>query len=97
MSIGASRTALNLTAGNNLVKGPLTGPGEGRIYSFNVTTAGAAGAIYDSPTTAGVAAANLICVIPATVGVYTWPDGFPFQQGLVVTPGAGQVVSVSFR
>jgi len=96
VSIGASRTALNVTS-STLVKGPLTGIGEGRIFSFNVTTAGAAGAIYDSPTTAAVAAGNLICVIPATVGVYSWPDGFPFQQGLVVVPGAAQVVSLSFR
>lgn len=94
---GAARTALNLTAGNNLVKDPLKGLGEGRLFSIAVTTAGAAGAVYDSPTTAAVAAANLMFAIPAVVGVYNFEGGFPFNQGLVVTPGAGQVVSVSYR
>lgn len=95
--IGASRSSLGLTAGNNLVKGPLTGPADGRIYSITVTTAGAAGAVYDSPTTAAIGPSNLIFTIPAVVGVYNFADGFPFGSGLVVSPGAGQVVSVSFR
>jgi hypothetical protein len=94
---GASRSVNNISA-STLLKGPLTDANAmGRVYSFNVTTAGAAGAIYDSSTVAGVAAGKLIAVIPAVVGVYNFTEGYPFNEGLVVAPGAAQVVSVSFR
>lgn len=80
---------LNITA-TTVVK-----PAQGMLVAFTVTTAGAVGAIYDTSTTGAVAASNLIAVIPATVGVYYVQ--FPFLTGLVVAPGAAQVVSVSYQ
>jgi hypothetical protein len=69
--------------------------GTGRLFSVNVTTAGAAGAIYDSLTVGDIGAANLIATIPATVGTYNY-FGLPFENGLTYVPGASQVVSVSY-
>lgn len=66
--------------------------GSGRIASVSVLVAGAAGAIYDANLAA--ATTNKIYVIPATLGVFT--VNFPLSFGLVVAPGAAQVVSVSY-
>lgn len=82
-----------LTSKLNVTASTVLKPAQGVLITFNVTTAGAAGAIYDSATSG--TAANLIAVIPATVGAYTMQ--FPFFTGLLVVPGAAQVVSVSFR
>lgn len=82
---GGTSSTLNVTA-STVVK-----TGVGRIVRFIVTTAGSAGAIYDSITSG--TAANLIAVMPATVGIYTLD--FPVTTGVLVIPGASQVVSVS--
>lgn len=66
--------------------------GQGRIASVSVLVAGAAGAIYDANLAA--ATTNKIYVIPATLGVFV--VNFPLSFGLVVAPGAAQVVSVSY-
>jgi hypothetical protein len=69
--------------------------GTGRLCKVNVTTAGAAGAIYDNnSTSAGNTAANLIGVIPAVVGTYIFD--WPCATGITYAPGASQVVSISF-
>ncbi len=82
-------TSLNITAAT-VVK-----EGVGRIVRFMVTTAGAAGAIYDAATTGTGAAANLIAVMPATVGIYEL--NVPVSTGILVIPGASQVVSTSYQ
>jgi len=68
----------------------------GMVAQINVLVAGAAGAVYDCATTAAAAAvtANQIAVIPATVGPVE--IRFPALVGIVVVPGAGQVISVSY-
>jgi len=69
---------------------------KGRITKVNVTTAGSTtGSVYDHPTTAGVAAANLVGVIPDVVGNYLFD--FPCGTGIVIVPGTGMVVSVSYN
>lgn len=82
-----------LTSKLNVTTSTVLKPAQGMLVTFNVTTAGAVGAIYDS-STSGVAG-TLIAVIPAVVGTYNMQ--FPFFTGLLVVPGAAQVVSVSFR
>ena len=67
---------------------------KGRVARVSVTTAGAAGALYDSATVGGVSAANLIAVVPATVGVIALD--FPAFNGIVYVPGAAQVASISY-
>lgn len=82
----ATNSALNITTATAVKTGA------GRIVRFVVTTAGAAGTIHDSATTG--ATGTLIATIPATVGIY-YLD-FPVTTGILVTPGAAQVVSVSY-
>lgn len=83
-------SALNITAAT-VVK-----TGAGRIATVCVNTAGSTvGGVYDVATTGAAAAANLVFALPNTVGVYRVE--FPLSVGLVVTPGTGQVVSISYN
>ena len=69
--------------------------GEGRVASVSVLVAGSGeGGVNDSATTGGAGITNQLAVIPATVGVYE--IDFPFTAGLVITPGTGQTVAVSY-
>jgi len=86
---GAESSALNITAAT-VVKAS-----SGYIGKISVTTAGSAGAVYDYASTSGTGAATLVAVIPATVGVYAFD--WPVNTGIVIAPGASQVVSVSYR
>lgn len=83
------KNALNITAAK-VVKAS-----KGYVKQVIVLTAGSTGGtVSDVATTGGVAAANLIFNVPDTVGVYTLD--MPFQTGLVVVPGTGQVLAVSY-
>jgi hypothetical protein len=64
----------------------------GRVASVSVIVAGAVGKIYDA--TGSTSTSNPIYVIPATVGVVF--VNLPVSTGIVVAPGSGQTVSVSF-
>ena len=88
VSQGGSKSALNVTAAT-VIKA-----GAGRVARINVTVAGAAGTLSDCATTGAASAANLIMVVPATVGIYNIE--WPFALGLVYTPGASQVASISY-
>jgi hypothetical protein len=67
----------------------------GMIGTVDVQVAGAAGSINDAATTAAANTSNQVAVIPATVGPVVLR--FPCLTGITVVPGAGQVVSVSYR
>ena len=67
----------------------------GRIQRVQVLVAGsAAGAVYDSVSTSGNSAANQVGVIPNAVGSYL--IDMPCLSGIVVVPGTGQTVAVSY-
>lgn len=67
----------------------------GRIQRVNVLIAGsAAGAVYDGNSTSGNTAANQVGAIPNVVGSYL--IDMPCVNGIVVAPGTGQTVSVSY-
>ncbi len=86
---GGSASSLDITA-VKVVKAS-----QGVCYNVSVTVAGTTtGSVNDTATTGGVAAANEIFSIPNTVGNYQ--IAFPFFTGLVITPGTGQTVSVSY-
>lgn len=92
---GSAQTYLfvNGTSSKNVItSSTLVKTGAGRIASVSVIVGGAAGAIYDAA--ASGATTNQIGVISTTVGIYVW--NIPFSNGLVVAPGAGQTVSVSY-
>lgn len=86
--ITAGNSTLNISAATQIKVGT------GKVIKVSVNVAGAVGTINDCATTGAAAAANQIGVIPAVVGVYTFD--WPFFTGLVIAPGAAQVVSVSW-
>jgi len=86
-NVNGMQTRLDITAAT-LVKS-----GEGRVAYISVTVAGTTvGHAYDSTSTG--ATSSTICVIPNTIGVFQ--VNMPFTTGLIVTPGTGQTVSVSY-
>ncbi|WP_432734740.1 hypothetical protein [Ralstonia solanacearum] len=69
--------------------------GQCRLVRVNVLVAGSAGgAAYDSASLTGNSAANQIGAWPNTVGSYL--IDMPCLAGIVIAPGAGQTVSVSY-
>jgi len=83
-----SRSGIAAAAGPQLLK-----QGSGRVAYVNVTVAGTTvGALVDSNSAA--ATSPVLAVIPDTVGSYF--VNLPFNLGLVVVPGTGMTLSVSF-
>jgi hypothetical protein len=69
--------------------------GPGRMAMLSVITAGSTvGTIHDSATITNAALANQIAGIPMTVGISF--VNLPFNNGLAIKPGTGQVVAVSY-
>ncbi len=67
--------------------------GQGRVARVSVIVAGSsAGAIYDA--SASSVTTNQVWVIPNTVGVTE--ISLPVNNGIVVTPGTGQTVAISY-
>jgi hypothetical protein len=93
---GLAQTYLNVQGLQN--SGSLTAPtlvqlGLGRVATVSVTVAGSAvGRIYDANT--ATSTTNPVYVIPMTVGVVF--VNMPVGLGLVVAPGTGQSVAVSY-
>lgn len=86
---GFSRT-LNITAAT-VVKASA-----GMVGVVTVAVAGsAAGAIHDIDTTGAAAAANKIYTTPAAVGSFVL--NFPCDTGIVVAPGTGQTIVLSWK
>ena len=70
-------------------------PQAGYFVNFAVIAAGStAGTIYNSSTTSGIAASNALCVVPNSVGITK--TGQVFNVGLVVVPGTGQSINVTY-
>jgi len=67
--------------------------GQGRLARISVISAGSApGMAYDA--TSASATTNPICSIPNTVGIVE--VNMPTNNGIVIAPGTGQVVTVSY-
>lgn len=65
----------------------------GRVASISVTTAGTStGLVYDS--NAATVTTRPVYVIPEAVGVYV--VNLPVSYGVLVQPGTGQVLTVSY-
>jgi hypothetical protein len=69
--------------------------GRGYVSSFSITVAGSAsGTINNAQTTALAAPGNVLCATPSTIGIYR--AGLVFTNGLVIKPGAGQSINVTY-
>lgn len=63
------------------------------LAGFNVIATGAAGAIYDAAATGTATSGRQIAVIPAVLGFVSLQ--WPCASGVVVAPGASQVLAVT--
>jgi hypothetical protein len=89
VNAGVGGTVLNITTPTVIKAAP------GQLISANVIVAGSApGTVNDCLTTGAAAAANQVGTLPNAVGPITF--NFPCLVGIVVVPGAGQTVAVSF-
>lgn len=87
---GGDKGYLGITGAGQLVK-----TGAGVLCKVSVIVAGsAAGTLNDVATVGGAAAANQFGTIPNTVGTYEFD--WPCATGIVVVPGTGQTVAVSY-
>jgi hypothetical protein len=99
---GLNQTWINYQRGehgDNISK-CVTGPtmiavGPGRLVLISVVDAGTAeGFVYNQAAADTPDATNRIAAIPKTEGIY--PANFVFSDGLLIVPGAGQAVTVSY-
>ena len=85
---GAS-TSTTVTASTLVVTG------RGYIVNYSVVVAGSAeGGLYNASSTGAVAASNQLCATQKVLGVY--PVGQVFTNGLVIVPGTGQSINVTY-
>lgn len=89
-------SALNITAPTVVVAvSKDQSNAQARVCRVSVTVAGStAGSINDAATVALAVTANQVASIPNTVGTYL--IDFPLLNGLVVTPGTGQTLAVTY-
>jgi hypothetical protein len=84
-----TQTSATVTSSTLVVNGP------GYLVNYSVLVAGSsAGTINNAVSTATAAAGNALCVVPATVGVVK--TGQLFTSGLVIVPGTGQSINVTY-
>jgi hypothetical protein len=87
---GGVSSSLDITSSKLVVAG------YHRVASVCVITAGStAGTVNDSATTGGAATSNEVYPIPNTLGCVKLD--WPVSSGIVVIPGTGQAVSVSYN
>ena len=89
---GGSQSALNITTTTVVKASP------GMLAKVVVVTAPSApGGIYDSATTTGLGASNLIDSIGQGLAAsYVFDLNWPSQHGITINPGTGGVMSVSY-
>ena len=70
--------------------------GSGRLVSVSVVVKGSAdGLVYNASSVSAIALGNRLCAAPtAASGVY--PVGVRFTNGLVLAPGTGQALNVTY-
>jgi len=82
-----TKTAISATA--------LVSQGAGRIVRVAVLADGTTmGSLYDASTAAGASATNLAAKIPLVRGIYE--INIPVANGIVVTPGTSQIITVVY-
>jgi hypothetical protein len=68
--------------------------GKGYLVNFSVVVAGSAAGKISDYAAGSPPSADALCATPATVGVYK--TGQVFSDGLVISPGTGQSINVTY-
>lgn len=91
-----SLVARGIASRLDITASTLVASGVHQIATLCVITAGStAGTLNDSATTGGAATANEVAAIPNAVGCNQLD--WPMANGIVVVPGTGQAVSISYN
>lgn len=89
--IGGRITSATVTASTVIFTG------SGRLINYSITVKGSAsGVVYNASTVATAAAANALVATTATQEVGVYAAGLHFTNGLVVVPGTGQSINVTY-
>ena len=92
----AAQSYVNVAGANNspaITAATLVKTGSGRVVQVSVLVAGSAtGSVYDASVSS--ATTGKLYVIPQTVGVVS--VNIPVQYGIVVAPGSGQTITISY-
>ena len=90
-TLAGTSNSPNIT-GATLVKG-----GAGRLVGVSIVVQGSAdGAIYDIGAASGAAASNKLYTVSHSAAVGYYPLGVTTSLGLVVVPGSGQTLMVTY-
>ena len=93
-----SQTALQIAGTKNatgMTAQALVSTSPGRLAVVSVVVAGSGtGSIYDASSVVTATAGRLLMTIPSAVGITL--VNMPVAYGIVVTPGAGMTVAVSY-
>ena len=94
VNVTVARAQGTLTSAT-LITDTVIATGSGRLVNFSVTVAGTGnGTIHNASTVEGATAANLLVVVPQTLGVVQ--VGQAFTAGLVYKRGTGQSANVTY-
>ena len=95
LGISGSKSWLNITAATLIDDTTASSFVARRVSHVHVLVAGSTvGSVNDAANIAAAGSTNQVFVIPNTVGVYL--VDFPMLNGIVITPGTGQTVAVSY-
>jgi hypothetical protein len=90
----ASLRALGTVTSQTVTSETVIYTGKGYLVNFSVVVAGSAAGKISNASATSPAANVALCAVPTTVGVVK--TGQIFTTGLVVTPGTGQSINVTY-
>lgn len=99
IALGAIQKALNANIATHTTPvatgSTFVASGAGRLLRVSVLVAGSTtGFVHNSATPTGAASSNALVACPNTIGVYE--ANVVFNAGLVIAPGTGQSLSVTY-
>ena len=90
-----NQRALGIVTSQTVTSATVITSTAGYLVNFSVVVAGSsAGTIYNFNSTTSPPATSALCTVPATVGVVK--TGQVFTSGLVIVPGTGQSINVTY-
>lgn len=93
MAAGGTQGAISRACGISAATVVKASPG--RLCHVHVLVAGSTlGSVNDCATTGAAAVTNQVAAVPNAVGYYDFEC--PLNSGLTVTPGTGQVLTVTY-
>ena len=87
-----------MPVGTNIISSALVKFGSCRLTAIDIIVAGSAdGTVNDCATTGAAAIGNQVAVASHVQGVGTYLQNKPIFTGLVVIPGTGQTLTVTYE